>query len=100
MNLLLVTFALRNQLRDYDDFFVAIRGNCFQWWHFIETTYIVVTQHDSSELALRLCSHIEPTDSVLVVPVTQPISGWLPPAAWTWLNEHLTASERNRLLSR
>jgi hypothetical protein len=41
MKLLLVTFSLRNQSKDYESFFVALRGNALQWWHFIEQTCVV-----------------------------------------------------------
>jgi hypothetical protein len=99
VNLLLVTFALRNKLRDYDDFFVALRGNCDQWWHFIENTYVVTTVHDPDALTNRLAMHIEPTDSFIVLPVKRPLNGWLPPQAWEWLTEQLSASEQSKLLS-
>jgi hypothetical protein len=99
VNLLLITFALRNKLRDYDSFFVAIRGNALQWWHYIETSYVVVTTYGPTEMANRLALHIEPTDSILVIPVTAPMNGWLPPEAWTWLTTKLSEVERQKLLS-
>jgi hypothetical protein len=99
VNLLLITFGLRNKERDYDSFFVAIRGNALQWWHYIENSYVVVTTYDSHEMANRLSLHIEPTDSILVVPVTPPINGWLPPEAWAWLTTRLSEVEQRKLLS-
>lgn len=87
MNLLLVTFALRNQLRDYDSFFVTVRGNANQWLHYIDNTILVYTPYSSHEFVNRLLPHFEATDSVLVVPVTQPIQGWLPLNAWEWITK-------------
>lgn len=83
-----MTFSLRNPSKDYSSFFVAIRGNALNWWHFIEQTCVVSTTHDADTFARLLFPHLETSDSVLVVEM-QPhqFQGWLPQAAWDWLNE-------------
>ena len=87
MNLLLVTFSLRNTEKDYEPFFVALRGNALQWWHFIEQTCVVYTTFDPDEYAKKLLPFILKTDSLLVVKVTpHEFQGWLPKDAWDWLN--------------
>lgn len=86
MHLLLVTFALRNQLRDYESFFVTVRGNSVQWCHYIENTILVYTPYPATDFTKKLLPHFEITDSILVVPVTAPLNGWLPPDAWNWIN--------------
>jgi len=87
VKILLVTFSLRNPSRDYAPFFVALRGNAIQWWHFIEQTCVVVTEHDVSSLTAQLVPHLESTDSLLIVQVTpHQMQGWLPMVAWEWLN--------------
>jgi len=92
MRLLLVTFSLRNPDKDYSSFFVSIRGNALNWWHYIEQTCVVSTEKDADAYAHLLYPHLEATDSLLVVEI-QPrqFQGWLPPAAWEWLN---STSER------
>jgi hypothetical protein len=86
MNLLLVTYALRSETKDYENFFVALRGNALQWWHFFDKTHLIATEHDAKALRQRLVPHIEPTDSILIVPVNaQYVDGWLPQAAWDWI---------------
>ena len=88
MKLLLVTFSLRNQNKDYNDFFVALRGNAIQWWHFIEQTCVVATEHDANKYGLLLSPHIETTDSLLVAEIKpHQFQGWLPQTAWDWLNK-------------
>jgi hypothetical protein len=86
MNLLLVTFSLRNPAKDYSPFFVALRGNAVQWWHFIEQTCVLTTHHDVGSFARQLYPHMEASDSLLVVTI-QPyeFEGWLPGPAWDWL---------------
>jgi hypothetical protein len=87
MKLLLLTFSLRNPKKDYEPFFVALRGNALNWWHFIEQTCVVSTEKDANSYAHLLYPHLEKTDSLLVAEI-QPFEfqGWLPPAAWDWLN--------------
>jgi hypothetical protein len=88
LNVLLVTFSLRNPLKDYDNFFVAVRGNSVQWLHYIEQTCIVTTAYDVHTYAQKLIPYIEITDSLLVTPI-EPFNyqGILPQAAWDWLNQ-------------
>jgi hypothetical protein len=87
MNLLIVTFSLRNTSRDYSSFFVALRGNAIQWWHFIEQTCVVTTFDEVATLANKLRPHIEATDSLLVAKLAPEMcDGWLPREAWEWLN--------------
>ena len=96
MKLLLVTFSLRNQFKDYTSFFVALRGNALNWWHFIEQTCVVSTNHDADSFASQLVPHIETTDSVLVVEIKpHQFQGWLPKAAWDWLTDtsHIIAPQ-------
>jgi hypothetical protein len=88
LQLLLVTFSLRNPQRDYNDFFVALRGNATNWWHFIEQTAVVSTHHSSHEFARLLIPTIETTDSLLVSEIdVATCQGWLPPQAWKWFRE-------------
>jgi hypothetical protein len=96
VNILLVTFSLRNVNKDYSQFFVALRGNAHQWWHFIEQTCIVTTFHDVNAFTDLLLPHMERTDSVLVVKITpHQYQGWLPPSAWEWLTK--VATDINQL---
>lgn len=86
MNLLLVTFSLRNRNKDYSQFFVSLRGNAYQWWHFIEQTCVVVTRHNVSSYAQQLIPHLEDTDSLFIVKIKPyEFQGWLPKEAWDWL---------------
>jgi hypothetical protein len=88
LNLLLVTFSLRNPNKDYSQFLVALRGNAQQWWHFIEQSCVVTTHHDVDSLSKALLPHMEKTDSLLVVEITpHQFQGWLPKEAWDWLTQ-------------
>lgn len=87
MKLLIVTFSLRNSQRDYSQFFVSLRGNVVQWWHFIEQTCVVLTNHSVQTLTDALLPYLESTDSLLIAEIRpHEVQGWLPPSAWNWLN--------------
>jgi hypothetical protein len=98
-NLLLVTFSLRNPQKDYEPFFVALRGNCYQWCHYIEQTMMVATPYSPAELQKKLLPHIELSDPVLIVPMpdAQQLAGILPREAWDWLYEVTRARTNERL---
>lgn len=86
LHLLLVTFALRNPNKDYSDFFVSLRGNSINWWHFIEQTTIVTARMNADDFAQKLYPHMEVADSLLVFEVDlSKAQGWLPKMAWDWL---------------
>lgn len=87
VNVLLVTFSLRNPNKDYSQFLVTMRGNALQWLHFIEQTCILTTLHDVQHFADLLYPHIESTDSFIVVRIVpHEYQGFLPKEAWDWLN--------------
>lgn len=86
MSILLITYALNNQYRDYAPFFDAIKSNCNYWWHYLDTTWIVSTSHSANEYAQFLYPYMETTDRLLVVKITRDYQGWLPTDAWDWLN--------------
>jgi hypothetical protein len=69
LNLLLITFALRSPDKNYDPFFVELRGNSFNWMHYIEQTCLVSTHLDEDSMAKKLVPHIETTDSLIVVKI-------------------------------
>jgi hypothetical protein len=78
----------RNPTKDYDPFFVALRGNCYQWCHYIEQTMMVSTPYSATDLQRKLVPCIEITDALLIVPMpdaTQ-LAGLLPREAWDWLH--------------
>jgi len=83
---LIVNYALRNQGKDYAPFFNGIKTNCLEWWHFLDSTFIVVTPKSPDEFARSLFPYMEKTDSLIVARLQKDYQGWLPPAAWEWLN--------------
>lgn len=95
MNLLVVSFSLRNPNKDYDPFFVELRGNSLNWMHYIEQTCLASTYLDEGSMAAKLRVHMDPTDSLIVAKIEpHQFNGWLPKAAWEWL--HSVSNEIDR----
>jgi hypothetical protein len=83
---LIITFAHNNPAKNYNPFFDAIKSNSAQWWHFMESTWIVSTAHSADQFAHLLFPHMETTDYLLVARLHPEHQGWLPKEAWDWLN--------------
>jgi hypothetical protein len=83
---LIINYALRNQYKDYTPFFNAIKANSAEWWHFLDSAFIVSTPKSAHEFAQALYPHVENTDHFIVLRLQSENQGWMPQAAWDWLN--------------
>jgi hypothetical protein len=86
VSLLLINQELKSTTHNYAPFYAALKGNCAEWWHFMEHTWIVSTNHSADEYAKLLYPHMLRTDHLLVIKLQKDYQGWLPPEAWEWLN--------------
>ena len=87
MSVLLITHALNNRTKDYSSFYAAIKNNSTNWWHHFEATWIVAAPCTAHQFTQLLYPHMETTDRLLVVKITNDHQGWLPKEAWDWLNQ-------------
>lgn len=87
MNKYLITYDLKNKLRNYDDLYVAIK-NLGDWWHYLDSTWIIKTNlTSSSQIWPYLVEHITTTDRLLIIKIDPDDKwGWLSQDAWDWLN--------------
>ena len=82
-----INYDLKKPGRDYSGLYNAIQS-CGDWWHFLESTWLVDTSLDASGIWKRIEAHIDPNDFVLVIGVTRDYQGWLSEEAWNWINDH------------
>ena len=85
MSVLLINYELKSPTKNYASFHGAIKQNSNEWWHFMET-WIVTTNLSADQFAKLLYPHMLNTDHLLVVKIQKEYQGWLPEAAWEWLN--------------
>ena len=87
MSVLIITYAHKNRLTDYKPFFDTIKSNADQWWHYLDSTWIVATDHSPETFASLLYPYINTTDFFFVAKLTGEHQGWLPQEAWDWLKD-------------
>jgi len=83
---LIINYTLRNKAKNYAPFFNAIKSNAVEWWHFLDSTFIVTANKSADEFARALFPFMEAADSIFVCRLQKDYNGWLPEEAWVWLN--------------
>jgi hypothetical protein len=83
-----INYDLKKPGRDYEGLYKAIK-NCGDWWHYLESTWLVDSNFDASRIWETVKGHIDINDRMLIAGVTRDYSGWLPNDAWDWINQRL-----------
>lgn len=83
-----ITYDLRSPSRDYTGLYEAIKKSP-KWWHFLQSTWLVLTSESAVQVWNRLAPHIDNNDSLLVIEVRNNKEGWLPKEAWDWINQNV-----------
>lgn len=85
-----INYDLKKPGQNYDALYTAIKS-CGTWWHYLELTWLVDTALSAAGVWERLAPHLDKNDYVLVIGVTRDYQGWLPKAAWDWVNARATS---------
>lgn len=86
MNKYLITYDLKNKIRNYDNLYLAIKS-IGVWWHYLDSTWIIKTNLTSLQIWDYLAPHITTIDYLLIIKIDSNDKwGWLPQDAWNWLN--------------
>lgn len=89
MSALLITYDLNKPRQNYDDLIEKIKG-LGTWWHYLDSTWIVVSSLSPSQAFERMRPALDKSDSALVLNITgDSYSGWLTQEAWDWLKKHV-----------
>ena len=84
----LVSYDLNGPVPSYERFFNELKQSV-NWWHYLNSTWIVVRYESLVELAPKLRGLIFNNDRLLIVPAKGPADGWLPKDAWDWINTNV-----------
>lgn len=83
-----VSYDLNKPGQNYNELYEELQK--FSWWHYLDSTWLVVSTLSASEIRDRLKKHLDSSDELLVVRAG---TGWasygLPDKANTWLHQHL-----------
>jgi hypothetical protein len=85
---LLVTYDLKTPGKNYTPFYEALKLQG-PWWHYLTSTWLIVTTKSSQDVYLSIASNLTVQDFVLVIPVTRPYWGYLPKEAWDWIDKNI-----------
>lgn len=93
--LYLISYDLKNSTKDYSSLYEAIKSYG-QWWHYMDSTWIVSTQSQIETVVQSIRSQIEEADNLFVVEISGcRRNGWLPKKAWDWLRAHDVMTRTN-----
>jgi hypothetical protein len=92
MSALMVGYDLNKPGHDYSKV-VDYLKSFDNWWHYLDSTWIVVTTKTTSEVRDKLKTLIDANDEVLVINVTGDAwASWLNKDANDWLSKHMSGS--------
>lgn len=83
-----INYDLSKPGRNYSGLYEAIKS-FGSWWHYLDSTWIVITNERPQQIWDRLENHIDENDSLLVIEVMDNVQGWLPKDAWDWIHENV-----------
>jgi hypothetical protein len=87
-----VTYDLGGDEGDYTGLYEVLKDSK-RWWHYLESTWLVVVEGSVDELWERLLPHVTKADRLLVIDVTGDSQGLLPKKAWDWITRNVDAVE-------
>ena len=83
-----ITYDLSAPNRDYSGLYEEIK-ELGSWWHYLESTWIVVTDKTAKEIWKDLASSIDKDDRLLIIELRNNMHGWMPTKAWDWINDNV-----------
>ena len=86
-----INYDLKKPRRDYAGLYDAIKS-CGDWWHYLDSTWLVDTRLTAENIWQRLEPHVDENDFVLVIRVAPNFQGWLPKDAWDWITSRPVAA--------
>lgn len=84
--LLLITYDLKKVEKDYQSLYESIKLCGTQWWHYLDSVWLIQTNLTPQDCYDRLRDNIDNNDRLLIIDITnQNRQGWLPSKAWEWI---------------
>lgn len=84
----LITYDINAVVKNYDDLYAAIKSISGDYQHPLESTWFVATDMSRKQVYDSLRSHINDSDHLFVMRMTNDYYGWLSKNVWEWLNAH------------
>jgi hypothetical protein len=88
MTVYCVSYDLNKPGKKYEDLYKELK-NSSDWWHYLDSTWLIYTQESASQLSDRIKRHLDDNDTLIVIRVTRDYAGWLTQDAWDWINKYV-----------
>ena len=82
-----VSYDLNKPGKNYDSLHEELKKS-LNWWHHLDSTWLILTNETAEQLWNRISIHVDKNDTVLIMEVRKPASGWLTQQAWDWINQN------------
>ncbi len=79
-NVYVVSYDL-SKSRNYTGLHEALKGYP-SWWHYLDSTWLIISQNDSQQVYRELSQHIDPEDKMLVMEAGKDYYGWISEHTW------------------
>jgi hypothetical protein len=90
MACLLINYDLNTPGQDYAALHKEIEALGSGWWHYLDSTWLVLTALTPHAAAERLRQTLDDSDSLLVLDITgDAFAGWLEADAWDWIDKNV-----------
>jgi hypothetical protein len=83
-----VSYDLNRLGQRYKDLHAELEKS-LSWWHYLDSTWLILTNETANTLVDRLRQHMDDNDYILVIAVKRDYQGWLSQEAWDWINKHV-----------
>lgn len=83
-----INYDLKAPGRNYQGLYDEIKKSQL-WWHYLESTWIIITNETPDAVWNRLSSQIDKNDFLLIIEVRDRCQGWLPKDAWDWIHTNV-----------
>ena len=89
----IITYNINTSIRDYSDFYEAIKNSCQGYYHALESTGFV-SSHLGCNVKLmtnHLRSFLYPGDTLFIAEFTRDtnVDGWITKDFWQWYNNNI-----------
>ena len=86
-----VSYDLNKSGQNYNALYEELKKSP-RWCHPMDSTWLIVTSETAEQLRDRIRKHLDDNDTLLVIKVVRPYSGWLTKEVWDWLQENIPYS--------
>jgi hypothetical protein len=86
-----ISYDLNKAGQNYNNLYEELKKSP-NWCHPMDSTWLIVTSESPEQVRDRLRKHMDDNDTLLIIKVVRPYSGWLTQEVWDWLEKNIPYS--------